>query len=45
MHYLSANTKAQFTINEWSEIIGMRNVFKPEYVGIDSNFVSEIIKK
>ena len=44
-NHISDELKSKFTIIEWSQIIGMRNVFVHEYFGIDSNLVWEIIKK
>lgn len=43
-NHISSETKLKFTTVEWSQIIGMRNVFVHEYFGIDSNLVQEIIK-
>lgn len=43
-NHISDETKLKFTTVEWSQIIGMRNVFVHEYFGIDSNLVWEIIK-
>lgn len=43
-NHISSETKLKFTTVEWSQIIGMRNVFVHEYFGIDSNLVWEIIK-
>ena len=43
-NHISEDTKAKFTSVEWSQIIGMRNVFVHEYVGVDSRLVWEIIK-
>ena len=44
-NHISDNLKAKFSIIEWSQIVGMRNVFVHEYFGIDTNLVWEIIKK
>jgi len=33
-----------FSTIEWSQIVGMRNVFIHEYFGVDSSLVWEIIK-
>lgn len=44
-NYISDNLKEKFTTIEWSQIVGMRNVFVHEYFGIDSSLVWEIIKK
>ncbi len=41
---ISDEIKAKFSEIEWSQIIGMRNVFVHEYFGIDANLVWEIIK-
>lgn len=41
---VSDDTKAKFTNIEWSQIVGMRNVFVHEYFGVDSSLVWEIIK-
>lgn len=38
-NHISDETKLKFTTVEWSQIIGMRNVFVHEYFGIDSNLV------
>jgi uncharacterized protein with HEPN domain len=38
-NHISSDTKLKFTTVEWSQIIGMRNVFVHEYFGIDSNLV------
>lgn len=43
-NHLSAELKSKFSDIEWSQIIGMRNVFTHEYFGIDSSLVWEIIK-
>jgi len=43
-NHISSETKLKFTTVEWSQIIGMRNVFVHEYFGIDSNLAWEIIK-
>jgi uncharacterized protein with HEPN domain len=43
-NHISAETKAQFSEIEWSQIVGMRNVFVHEYFGVDINLVWEIIK-
>lgn len=44
-NHLSDELKSGFSTVEWSQIIGMRNVFVHEYFGIDSGIVWEIIKK
>ena len=43
-NHISDETKSTFTSIEWSQIIGMRNVFVHEYFGVDSTLVWEIIK-
>jgi uncharacterized protein with HEPN domain len=43
-NHVSEDTKAKFTIVEWTQIVGMRNVFVHEYFGVDSSLVWEIIK-
>jgi uncharacterized protein with HEPN domain len=43
-NHISDETKSKFTSIEWSQIIGMRNVFVHEYFGIDSTLVWEIMK-
>ena len=43
-NHISDETKANFSIVEWAQIIGMRNVFVHEYFGVDSGLVWEIIK-
>jgi len=43
-NHISGELKSKFTGIEWSQIVGMRNVFVHEYFGIDSNSVWEIIK-
>ena len=43
-NHISDDTKARFSKIEWSQIIGMRNVFVHEYFGVDSSLVWEIIK-
>ncbi|MDA3865461.1 MAG: DUF86 domain-containing protein [Salinivirgaceae bacterium] len=43
-NHISAETKFEFSTIEWSQIVGMRNVFVHEYFGVDSNLVWEIIK-
>ena len=44
-NHVSEDTKAKFTSVEWSQIVGMRNVFVHEYFGVDSSLVWEIIKR
>lgn len=43
-NHLSAELKSRFSNVQWSQIVGMRNVFAHEYFGIDSSLVWEIIK-
>jgi uncharacterized protein with HEPN domain len=43
-NHLSAELKSNFSNVEWTQIVGMRNVFTHEYFGIDTNLVWEIIK-
>jgi len=43
-NYISEETKTKFSGVEWSQIVGMRNVFVHEYFGVDPNLVWEIIK-
>ncbi|NVO02955.1 MAG: DUF86 domain-containing protein [Bacteroidetes bacterium] len=43
-NHISEEMKANFTNVEWTQIIGMRNVFVHEYFGIDSSLAWEIIK-
>jgi len=43
-NYISEEIKSEFSDIEWSQIVGMRNVFVHEYFGIDSTIVWEIIK-
>jgi len=43
-NHISEETKAKFSDIEWSQIVGMRNVFVHEYFGVDVNLVWEIIK-
>jgi uncharacterized protein with HEPN domain len=43
-NHLSVDLKSKFSDVEWSQIVGMRNVFAHEYFGIDSSLVWEIIK-
>ena len=44
-NHISDEIKEQFSIIEWSQIVGMRNIFVHEYFGIDAKLVWEIIKK
>lgn len=43
-NHISDDTKSLFNAIQWSQIVGMRNVFVHEYFGIDSAIVWEIIK-
>jgi uncharacterized protein with HEPN domain len=43
-NHISQDIKAEFSTIEWSQIIGMRNVFVHKYFGIDTRLVWEIIK-
>ena len=43
-NHVSDEVKAKFSTIEWSQIIGMRNVFVHEYFGVDPKLVWEIIK-
>lgn len=43
-NHISDETKSKFSEIEWSQIIGMRNVFVHEYFGVDPYLVWEIIK-
>jgi uncharacterized protein with HEPN domain len=43
-NHISDEIKASFSTIEWSQIIGMRNVFVHEYFGVDSKLVWDIIK-
>jgi len=43
-NHISEETKAKFSTIQWSQIIGMRNIFIHEYFGIDLRLVWEIIK-
>ncbi|HUX56306.1 MAG TPA: DUF86 domain-containing protein [Bacteroidales bacterium] len=43
-NHISDEVKANFSTIEWSQIIGMRNVFVHEYFGVDPKLVWEIIK-
>jgi len=42
-NHVSDEVKLKFSSIEWSQIIGMRNVFVHEYFGVDSSLVWEII--
>ena len=43
-NHISDETKSKFTLIEWAQIVGMRNVFVHEYFGVDSALVWEIMK-
>jgi uncharacterized protein with HEPN domain len=43
-NHISDEIKSGFSTIEWSQIIGMRNVFVHEYFGVDSKLVWDIIK-
>jgi uncharacterized protein with HEPN domain len=43
-NHISEDTKSIFSIIEWSQIVGLRNVFVHEYFGVDTSLVWEIIK-
>lgn len=43
-NHISEETKEKFSDIEWSQIVGMRNIFVHEYFGVDVNLVWEIIK-
>ena len=43
-NHISDETKSKFSTIQWSQIIGMRNIFIHEYFGIDPRLVWEIIK-
>jgi uncharacterized protein with HEPN domain len=43
-NHVSNYTKAKFSTIEWTQIVGMRNVFVHEYFGVDSSLVWEIIR-
>jgi len=43
-NHISEEIKSKFSNIEWSQIVGMRNVFIHEYFGVDSSLVWEIIK-
>ena len=38
-NHISDETKLQFSSIEWSQIVGLRNIFVHEYFGIDANIV------
>lgn len=41
---ISDENRAKFSGIEWSQLIGMRNIFVHEYFGVDANLVWDIIK-
>lgn len=43
-NHISDDTKEKFSSVEWTQIVGMRNVFVHEYFGIDSNLIWQIIE-
>ena len=43
-NHISEEIKNQFSDIEWTQIIGMRNIFVHEYFGVDLILVWEIIK-
>jgi uncharacterized protein with HEPN domain len=43
--HISEEIKTNFSVIEWAQIKGMRNIFVHEYFGIDSKLVWEIIKE
>jgi len=43
-NHISEEVKTKFSNVEWSQIVGMRNIFVHEYFGMDTNLVWEIIK-
>lgn len=43
-NHITDETKEKFSFIEWSQIIGMRNVFVHEYFGVDTTLAWEIIK-
>ncbi|MDQ3109019.1 MAG: DUF86 domain-containing protein [Bacteroidota bacterium] len=43
-NHISNDIKAKFSSVQWSQIIGMHNIFVHEYFGIDSTLVWEIMK-
>ena len=42
-NHITDETKSKFSEIEWSQIIGMRNVFVHEYFGVDPILVWDII--
>lgn len=43
-NHISAEIKVRFSSIEWSQIVGIGNVFVPKYFGVDPNIVWDIIK-
>ncbi|OFX32211.1 MAG: hypothetical protein A2X08_08275 [Bacteroidetes bacterium GWA2_32_17] len=43
-NHISDETKSKFSQIEWTQIVGMRNIFVHEYFGVDSTLIWEIIK-
>lgn len=43
-NHISKEVKSKFSSVEWSQIVGLRNIFVHEYFGIDASLVWEIIK-
>ena len=43
-NHVSEEIKQKFSDIEWSQIVGMRNIFVHEYFGVDSSLLWEIIK-
>lgn len=43
-NHISDDTKSRFSTIEWSQIVGMRNVFVHGYFGVDSSLAWEIIR-
>ena len=43
-NHITEVVKSKFSSIQWTQIIGMRNVFVHEYFGVDTALVWEIIK-
>ena len=43
-NHISEEVRSKFSNIEWSQIVGMRNIFVHEYFGVDYRLVWEIIK-
>ncbi|MBL7766766.1 MAG: DUF86 domain-containing protein [Chitinophagaceae bacterium] len=43
-NHISEDVKNKFSEIEWTQIVGMRNVFVHEYYGVDTKLLWEIIK-